>query len=154
MHKTIGQISVIMMAVGALAVLWLVISIAGAHAKDNGQWEDTTYEVKNWFRHLMMPDSPSTSCCGEADGYWTDSFEIKDGRLFAIITDDRDDVKLQRRHIDIGTRIEVPPKKIKYGPDDPQRTEDNKNPTGHGVIFVGPGPMNNNVYCYVMPTGV
>ncbi len=114
-------------------------------ARDNGQWADTDYEVKNWFRHLMMPDNPGMSCCGEADAYWADSFEVsKDGEYVAIITDPRPDEPLKRPHKDIGTRVVVPNPKL-------VDATKQQNPTGHGIIFLS---NNNIVYCYVAPGGV
>src|SRR5215510_4834644 len=58
-------------------------------ARDFGQWEAQPPEVRQWFQKLMQPDIPTLSCCGEADAYWADSFEVDDGRYVAIITDER-----------------------------------------------------------------
>ena len=66
----------------------------------------------------------------------------KDGEYVAIITDDRPDEPLHRRHIDIGTRIIIPKHKLKY---------DQSNPTGHGIVFT---TMSLYVYCYLAPGGV
>ena len=41
-----------------------------------------------------------------------------------------------------GARIPVPNQKMKW---------DAGNPTGHGVIFIGP---QGQVYCYVTPSGL
>ena len=86
--------------------------------------------------------NPAASCCGEADAYWADSFEVDGDKYVAIITDPRPDEPLRRKHIDIGTRIVVPNHKLKY---------DQSNPTGHGIIFLSRGDY---VYCYVAPGGV
>jgi hypothetical protein len=143
-----------------VAMMFMVVLVVDVFARDLGQWENTDPEIRQYYKHLMMPDNPAVSCCGESDAYFADSYEIvKDpttgySHFFAIITDERDDVPLQRKHIDIGTRIEVPNNKLKFGPDDPQRVEANKNPTGHGIIFVSPGSMTYSVYCYVSPGGV
>lgn len=68
----------------------------------------------------MQPDRPNLSCCGEADGYWADSYEVKGDQYVAIITDTRDDTKLGRRqHIEAGTRVAVPNSKIKWGSGNP-----------------------------------
>ncbi len=93
----------------------------------------------------MMPDNPGMSCCGEADAYWADSFEVsKDGEYVAIITDPRPDEPLKRPHKDIGTRVVVPNPKL-------VDATKQQNPTGHGIIFLS---NNNIVYCYVAPGGV
>jgi hypothetical protein len=113
-----------------------------AKARDVGQWEGSDVITRSWFKSLMQPDNPNMSCCGEADAYWADKVEVKDGKVFAIITDTRDDVPLGRAHVPPGTRIEVPPHKMKW---------DRGNPTGHVVIFLGP---SLDVYCFVMNGGV
>jgi hypothetical protein len=113
-----------------------------AFARDNGQWENTDPVINWWFRELMQPDDPSISCCGEADAYWADGVEIMDGQVIAIITDTRPDGPLGRPHVPVGTRIIVPPHKLKW---------DRGNPTGHIVIFLS---INRDVYCYVTGTGI
>ena len=121
-----------------------------SHDQDHSEWD-------YWFNALKMPDNPMVSCCGKADAYWADSFEIVDKRFYAIVTDTRSDNccygngimgnAITRRHIPVGTRIYIPDRKLvdatKQG-----------NPTGHGWVFVGPGDDNSNLYCYVMPGGV
>ena len=112
------------------------------NARDNGQWDTTDATVRAWFRELMQPDNPMVSCCGEADAYYADSFEVLDGKYLAIITDTRDDKQTGRPHIPPGTKVVVPNHKLKY---------DRGNPTGHGVIFVN---TTLDVYCYIVPGGV
>ena len=90
----------------------------------------------------MQPDIPSVSCCGEADAYWADLYQVDGDKYVAIITDPRPDEPLRRRHLEIGTRIVVPNHKLKF---------DQSNPTGHGIIFLNGGDL---VYCYVAPGGV
>lgn len=124
----------------ALAAMGCIASVAGA--RDDGQWEVTGPEVRTWYRELMQPDNPMVSCCGEADAYWADSFEVVDGQYLAIITDTREDKPLGRPHIPSGTKVVVPNRKLKY---------DKGNPTGHGVLFVS---TVLDVYCYVVPGGV
>jgi hypothetical protein len=80
------------------------------------------------------------SCCGEADAYWADSFEVDGDRYVAIITDDRD--MPGRPSIAAGTKFAVPNYKMKW---------DEGNPTGHGVIFIG---THGQIYCYIAPGGV
>jgi hypothetical protein len=127
-------------------MLRVVIALAflgtTAVARDLGQWENQATSVRQWFQTLMQPDAPHLSCCGEADAYWADTFEVSEGHYVAIITDDRPDGPLRRPHRDLGERIVVPDHKMKW---------DAGNPTGHGVIFIGVG---GQVYCYVTPGGV
>jgi hypothetical protein len=132
--------------IGAIIIMAILLvflySVKLVHAKDYGQW-DRSDPIVQWYKSLMMPDNPAVSCCGEADAYWADSYEVsKDGEYIAIITDERPDEPLRRKHVDVGTRIVVPHHKLKW---------DQSNPTGHGIIF-----FNNPdyVYCYVAPGGV
>ena len=113
-----------------------------ANARDLGQWEAANPQIREWYQALMQPDNPAASCCGEADAYWADSFEVDGDKYVAIITDPRPDEPLRRKHIDVGTRIVVPNHKLKY---------DQSNPTGHGIIFLS---RADYVYCYVAPGGV
>ncbi len=102
---------------------------------DNGQWGDKSASIRQWFQSLMQPDNPYQSCCGEADAFEADTFEINGDHYVAIITDGRGVLAN-------GTRINVPNDKMKW---------DAGNPTGHGVIFIGAG---GSLYCYVAPGGV
>lgn len=129
----------------ALAVmgglLVFLYSVKIAPARDFGQW-DRSDPVVNWYRNLMQPDNPAASCCGEADAYWADSFEVDGDRYIAVITDPRPDQPLRRKHIEVGTRIPIPNHKIKWN---------EGNPTGHGIVFISKGDY---VYCYLPPGGV
>jgi hypothetical protein len=117
----------------------VVLSICKAPARDLGQWEGVDPFTRQWFNGLMQPDNPNLSCCGLADAYWADSYEVKGDQYVAIITDTRDDIKLGRaQHIEAGTRVTVPNHKIKW------------DPTGHGIIFIGIG---GDVFCYLPPGG-
>jgi hypothetical protein len=116
--------------------------IGVASARDYGQWEGTDPAIREWYQALMQPDIPAASCCGEADAYWADSYEVDGDKYVAIITDPRPDEPLRRKHLEIGTRIVVPNYKLKF---------DQSNPTGHGIIFLSRGDY---VYCYVAPGGV
>ena len=98
--------------------------------RDDGQWSRSPPHIRLWFQGLMQPDNPRMSCCGEAD-----AFEVEGGRYVAIITDGKG-------MIPNGTRIPVPNNKMKW---------DEGNPTGHGIIFIGPA---GQIYCYVTPGGV
>ena len=120
----------------------LVLSICKAPARDLGQWDGVDALHRQWFNGLMQPDRPNLSCCGEADGYWADSYEVNGNQYVAIITDTRDDKPLGRvQHIEAGTRVAVPNSKIKWG---------SGNPTGHGIIFIG---LGGDVFCYLPPGG-
>src|SRR6267154_2795803 len=71
-----------------------------------------------------------------------DEVHVRDGKTYAIITDDRPDEPRGRPHVDIGTEIEIPNNKLKW---------DKSNPTGHGIVFLSRGGY---VFCYVQPGGV
>ena len=129
------------------------------NARDLGQWEKMDPAQKRWFQSLMQPDTvgmgqPGVSCCGEGDGYWADEAHVRDGKLFAVITDERPDDELMRIHEAVGTEYEVPVRKI-VGME--QRVG---NPTGHIVIFLGVKQWQDAqsykrpVLCYVQNGGV
>jgi hypothetical protein len=118
-----------------------VLSICKAPARDLGQWDGADPLHRKWFNELMRPDEPYLRCCGLADAYWADSYEVKGDQYIAIITDTRDDIPLDRLHIENGRRFTVPNSKIKW---------DRGNPTGHGIIFIG---YVDDVLCYVPPGG-
>lgn len=131
----------------ALAVVMVIMS-TGAWSRDLGQWAQSDPALSAWFESLKQPDNPYLSCCGESDAYWADSYEVTpDGNYVAIITDERPDEPLKRRHREVGTRIVVPKHKLKF---------DQGNPTGHGIIFIRPTeePTSADVYCYLAPGGV
>jgi hypothetical protein len=114
----------------------------GASARDLGQWEAGDPAIKQWYQALMQPDVPTASCCGEADAYWADEIHVRDGKTYAVITDDRPDEPRGRPHVEAGTEIEIPNHKLKW---------DQSNPTGHGILFLS---RNRYVFCYVQPGGV
>jgi len=115
---------------------------ADVNARDLGQWEAVDPKIREWYQALMQPDVPNASCCGEADAYWADEVHVRDGKTYAVITDDRPDEPRGRPHVDIGTEIEIPNNKLKW---------DKSNPTGHGIVFLSRGGY---VFCYVQPGGV
>lgn len=126
---------------GAFVVLALIIALfaTGAHARNSGQWSLVDPEIRNWYESIKQPDT-AISCCGEADSYFCD--EHADGvQVYCIIDDDRNDEELKRRHIDNGTRIDIPPNKINHDP----------NVVGHGVVFLS---SNSYVWCFVGIGGV
>jgi len=116
--------------------LLVMIGVCFAHDPDSP-------ELNWWYESLMQPDVPNASCCGIADAYFADEVHVRDGKTFAVITDDRPDAERNnRRHVPVGTEIEIPTNKLKW----------NKgNPTGHGVVFMSKADY---VYCYVQPGGV
>jgi hypothetical protein len=121
----------------AVAILVLTPIGTVANARDEGQWTETPEHVRRWFETLKQPDHPRVSCCGDADAYEADSFEAEGDHYVAIITAHR-----HVKNIPVGTRIPVPNSKMKY---------DAGNPTGHGIIFIGP---RQQVFCYVTPGGL
>jgi hypothetical protein len=122
------------------AAVLIFIAVANAHDDNHGGVSDPA--IQQWYRSLMQPDNPTSSCCGEADAYWADEFHVRDGKTYATITDDRDDAPLGRPHIENGTEVEIPNHKLKW---------DRANPTGHGVVFLS---RQGFVFCYVQPGGV
>jgi hypothetical protein len=124
----------------ALLILFLcpivvATGIVAAKARDDGQWADVPENVRQWFQSLKQPDHPRVSCCGEADAFEADNFEVEGDHYVAIITNGKG-------LIANGTRIAVPNGKMKW---------DKGNPTGHGIIFIG---TRGQVYCYVTPGGM
>ncbi len=84
----------------ALGLLFLMVHPAGA--RDLGQWDDKS-AIAQWYKALKQPDNPVMSCCGKADAYWADKVETgPNGELIAVITDDRPDEPLGRRHVPVG----------------------------------------------------
>lgn len=110
-----------------------------APARDLGQWDNADPAIAEWYRSMRQPDNP-LPCCGEADAYWADDTVVEGDKVFAVITDPRPDAPLRRPHIPMGTRIEIPPNKMK---------RDGGNPTGHNVIFVN---QAGAVFCFVTGT--
>lgn len=131
-----------MMRVACFTLALLVWLITPAAARDLGQWENSDPVIREWMQSLMQPDNPTASCCGEADAYWCDKINVRDGKTFCTITDDRPDEPRGRPHVPLGTVIEIPSYKLKW---------DSGNPTGHGIVFLS---RNWHVYCYVQPGGV
>jgi hypothetical protein len=116
------------------------------NARDLGQWGNEDPTIREWYQALMQPDAPHASCCGEADAYFADEVHVRNGKTYAVITDDRPDIPRMRPHVEIGTEVEIPDNKLKW---------DRSNPTGHGVVFLGSGSGRNRyVFCYVQPGGV
>jgi hypothetical protein len=127
--------------VAVFMVLMLVAFVSVTFARDLGQWEAQNPAVVEWYQHLMQPDAPGVSCCGEADAYWCDDYYARDGNAYCRITDDRADAPRGRPHREVGTEFEIPSYKLKW---------DSSNPTGHAVIFLSRGDY---VYCFVQGGG-
>ena len=120
-------------------------------------------DVQEWYDKLRMPDAPDSSCCGDGDAYFADEVDRctpgdqQPCALVAIVTDTRTDrlevrkpdgsVKIvNREHIAPGTRVAIPPRKL--------RRPAVPNPTEHDVVFVGVAVDENGaapyyiVHCY------
>ena len=125
----------------ALAVLIGALWVDHAWPHDDGQWGNSDPAIREWYRGLMRPDVPTSPCCGEADSYWADKINVRNGKTYVTVTDERPDAPLGRPHIPNGTEVEVPTEKLKW---------DRGNPTGHGILFMS---RSGYVYCYVQPGG-
>lgn len=130
-----------MIAALVLAVLAAIFEPYLVMAHDSGQWENTDPAIRQWYQGLMQPDVPHASCCSESDGYYADEVRVRDGKVFARITDDRPDEPRGRPHREIGEEFEIPANKMNKDP----------NPTGHNVIFLS---RTGFVYCFVSGTGI
>jgi hypothetical protein len=126
---------------GLILGLLAALFIGNVKARDLGQWENSDPAIRQWFQTLMRPDMPGSICCKESDAYWADDFYVRNGKMYARVTDDRDDGPLGRPHIANGTEFEIPPEKLKH---------DAGNPTGHAVLFVS---SSGFTYCYVQGSG-
>lgn len=140
--------------------------------KDVGQWAavGNPPEISQWYKSLMRPDYGywTSSCCAESDAYWCDEISTRletpkvdadhPGNTtepvvhnYCAITDDRDDGPLHRPHRPLGELHEIPPEKMKFNPNDPQKNLGN--PTGHSIIFLSSTEGQDAVtYCFV-PNG-
>jgi hypothetical protein len=118
-----------------IVITTLALTSLPTLARDNGQWEHQPTSIRQWFQKLMQPDNPEWSCCGEADAFEADEFEVQGDHYVAIITNGKGVFAA-------GTKIPVPNHKMKW---------DAGNPTGHGIIFIG---RQGQVYCYVTPGGI
>ena len=70
----------------------------------------------------MQPDNKSTSCCGEADAYEADSFEVEGDHYVAIVTNGAGDLAHGKPEIPNGTRIAVPNHRMKWDEGIPRAT--------------------------------
>ncbi len=118
-----------------LLLMWLAgMSLARGHDMERP-------ELNQWYENLLQPDQQpggSARCCGEADAYWADEVRVRDGKVYAVVTDDR---KIPgRTPIPVGTEFEIKDNK----------NNKDANPTGHSILFVSTGGF---VYCYVQNGG-
>ena len=126
-------------------LLCIFLLASSAHAEDRGQWEKTDPVVREWFRTLMRPDYPLSSCCDQSNAYWCDDVSVRHGRTYCRITDRREDEPLRRPHIDVGTEFYVPDRSIKW---------DRGNPTGHVIVFLADVGLGVKVViCFVQTIG-
>ncbi len=124
-------------------IFWTaVVSLVAFVMVSRGHAHDEDHDHDAWYSTLMMPDNPTSSCCGTADAYWCDDYYARDGKAYCKITDDRDDEPLKRPHVPIGSEIEIPDYKLKW---------DRGNPTGHAVVFLS---STGHVYCFVQSSGI
>ena len=98
----------------------------------------------------MMPDRRQASCCGWADAYECIEDREPDGKLVCVITDTRPDTRtlpdgrvLNRKPIPVGTRVRIPPEKIRRPPI--------PNPTDTAIVFVS---RYGDVFCYEPTPGI
>jgi hypothetical protein len=123
-----GVLAMKIPTLGIILGLFGALFIGDVRAHDKGQFDhDTDPAVREWYQSLMQPDHPWASCCGEADAYWCDKINVRAGKTYCTITDDRDDAPLKRPHVDVGTEIEIPNHKLKW---------DSGNLSGHSVVFL------------------
>lgn len=130
-----------------LALIFAALAVA-THKAPAAEWS-TDPVIRKFFRSLVRPDNAYQSCCGEADSYFADQFEVdSNGDYIAIITDDREDEvpadnlnpsvsedgvdteppgPHMRQHRAIGARVHVPAERV--GCTKP-------NITGHGLLFM------------------
>ena len=133
LRRSIG--SLISLSAFSLISAAFVLAPAHVRARPSPQWANEPREVRDWFQSLMQPDNPHMSCCGEADAFEADTFEVNGDHYVAIITNGKG-------MLPEGTHVDVPNVKMKW---------DAGNPTGHGIIFIG---SQGKVYCYIAPGGV
>lgn len=137
-----GQICLWIAIISGIVLIVALIAPRVVFGHDSGQWEGSDPTIRQWYRGLMQPDNPSTSCCGTADAYWCDDIHVRSGKTFCQITDDRPDGPLMRPHRDSGTEIEIPDRKLKW---------DRGNPTGHSIVFLS---ASGYVFCFVQGMGI
>lgn len=102
-------------------------------------------KCQDFIQKAMQPDNRDVSCCADADAFIADDFVTKNGKFYAIITENYpSESQYDDSSIKKGTLIEIPKNKFN------QASRDGGNPTGHGIVFLLPG--TTYVYCYFGPT--
>ena len=107
-------------------------------------------QCHTWVQTVRRPDYRAASCCGEGDAFIADDFLIEGNKFYAIITGgyeypppDVDDPPASNEfRVERGMRVEIPPEKV-------NRELEDRNRSGHGVVFMS--PANGTVYCYFFP---
>jgi hypothetical protein len=136
----------------AIALAILIVALFG-WTLAQAQTRYAAPDLSEYYASLKQPDNPSVSCCGWADAYFaeqTDSCGPQDEvdcALVAIITDTRpntlvlpDGRKIERPPIPVGTRISIPPNKL--------RRPAIFNPTDRNIVFVAKPGGYTRVYCW------
>ena len=89
------------------------------------------------------------SCCGEADAYEADQYEIApDGEFYAVLTCNEP----KNCETIMGKKVRPPGQKYRIPPDKFLIPGAPLNNTGHGWVFLN--PTTNEVYCYSLATGI
>lgn len=92
-----------------------------------------------WFMSLHQPDNPLASCCGPADQFYADRYDVDPATGgFTVKIDGFDEP------------VHVPPEKVNWN---------DVNPTGRGVIFMSTSWAEGArtgalVYCFVPGIGM
>lgn len=97
------------------------------------------------------PDMPNRTCCGEADAFLADAFVERDGKYYAVVTEEYPDLvgddgeggSYTIKGVKKGTEVLIPPEKLN------RAMENGGNPSGHGIVFMRGG---SEVLCYFGPT--
>jgi hypothetical protein len=112
-----------------IIILWFA-GFVKAHEADT--------PFSQWFMSLKQPDNPIASCCGPADQFYVDRYEVDHvtGGFTATVEG-------------FDEPIYVPPEKVNWH---------DVNPTGRGVIFmstswVGNERIGGKIYCFVPGIG-
>lgn len=109
-------------------------------------------QCREWISNVQRPDYRGNSCCGEADAFEANAFEVSEnGEYIAIITkeypgtpiDDGEGGTVQSNPLPYGTRIVIPQQKVNSAILD-------GNPTGKGIVFLASNMKD--VLCYFSPT--
>lgn len=149
-----------MMFVAALSCALVATIATPTHARPAQQWAQASPERQQFFKNAMRPDgsSPPVSCCGDADAYETDMWEVgPNHELIAVLTcNDPENCKHATTTWDeegyeipipvfpAGKRVIIPPSKV-LAPHQPD------NNTGHGWVFLN---TSGDVLCYAPPAGL